>query len=77
MGATATVSVKRLNINLPETAYDELQRLSKLSNRSMTDVVRTALGLAKIAFEEERSGNKLAVVDRNGKLKKEIVLPQM
>jgi len=67
--------VKRLSINLPEPAFQDLERLKALSGRSMTDVVRTALSLVKIAFEEERIGNKLAVMNGKGRLLKEIVLP--
>lgn len=76
-GSTVAVPIKRLNVNLPEPAYEELQKLSAISGRSMTEVVRTALGLAKVAFEEDRAGNRLAVIDRDGVIRKEIVLPQM
>jgi hypothetical protein len=66
--------MKRLNINLPPAVYGTLQRLATETNRTMTDVVRTGLSLAKIALEAEKTNNKLAVVSQDGKISKEIVL---
>lgn len=66
--------IKRLNINLPAPVYDELERLASSSSRSMTEIVRTALGLVKVAIEAESQKNKLAIVKPDGKLLKEIVL---
>jgi hypothetical protein len=40
----------------------------------MTEIVRTALGLVKVAIEAESQKNKLAIVKPDGKLLKEIVL---
>jgi hypothetical protein len=74
MLARPQVNIKRLNINLPESVYDNLQLLATQSQRSMTDIIRTALSLVKIAIEANQAGNKLAVVDHYGKLQKEIVI---
>jgi predicted DNA-binding protein len=65
---------KRLNINLPEDTYDELARIAKQSGRTMTEVIRTGFGLAKIALEEEKKGHKLAIADKKGKAIREIVV---
>lgn len=67
-------SLKRLNVNLPRDAYEELKGLADKSHRSMTEVVRTALGLVKIAMEEEEKKNSLAIINRNDEVVKEIVL---
>jgi hypothetical protein len=68
-------NMRRLNVNLPPNVYEDLQRLAKQSNRSLTDIVRTGLGLAQIALHETADGqHKLAVTDRDGKAVKEIVL---
>jgi hypothetical protein len=67
-------TMRRLNINLPESVYDTLQRLAQQTNRTMTDIIRTALSLVKIALETDAKGNKLAVVSPDGKVLKEIVL---
>ena len=66
--------VKRLNINLPEKTFNELDRLADETGRSMTELVRLAIGLVQVALDEERHGRKLAVVEPNGRLLKEIVL---
>lgn len=67
--------VRRLNINLPEPVFQELQQLSSSTGRSMTDLVRTALGLVNVAYEETERSHVLAVADKNGKLLKQLVLP--
>lgn len=67
-------TMRRLNINLPESVYETLQRLARESGRTMTDIIRTALSLVKIAVETDAKGNKLAVVSPEGKVLKEIVL---
>lgn len=72
--ANKAPKVKRLNINLPEKTFNELDRLAKESGRTMTEIVRLALGLVQVAIDEESHGRKLAVVEANGKLLKEIVL---
>lgn len=71
---SASPATRRLNINLPEELFLELERLAKGSNRTMTEIVRTSLGLVRVAIEEERRGNKMAVVTAEGDIRKEIVL---
>jgi hypothetical protein len=71
---TKTAKVKRLNINLPEKTFNELDRLANESGRTMTELVRLAIGLVQVALDEQSHGRKLAVVEPNGKLLKEIVL---
>ncbi len=68
--------VRRLNINLPEKTFNELQELADRSGRTMTDFMRTALGLAKVAIEESEKENRLAVTNKDGKLLKEILIPR-
>jgi len=67
---------KRLNINLPPQVAEDLQRIAASSGRSMTEVVRMALGLVKIAQEVTDHDQKLVVADSSGKPLKEIVLPK-
>ena len=68
--------VKRLNINLPDNMYNDLQSLAQQTGRSMTDVLRTGFGLAKVAMEETQGNNRLAVTNPDGKVIKEIVIPR-
>ena len=73
---TATSSLpKRVNFLISERAHGELVRLAKESNRSITDILRLGLGLAKLALEAERSSNRLIVTTSDGQPLKEIVLP--
>jgi hypothetical protein len=66
---------KRLNLNLSNAVYRELSNLANDRRSSMTEVVRFALGLVKIAFHEAAAGNKLIVTTADGKPLKEIVVP--
>ena len=71
-----TTEVRRLNINLPEPVYEELQNLSNSTGRTMTELVRTALGLVNVAYGEGKRSNVLVVADKEtGKPIKQIVLP--
>jgi hypothetical protein len=73
--ATAQVT-RRLNINLPEPVFQELRALSSSTGRSMTDLVRTALGLVNTAYEETRDGKHVLVVaDKSGRPIKQLVIP--
>jgi hypothetical protein len=67
---------KRLNVNLPEAIFSELDRIARESGRTMTDVVRLALGIVAVALSEEAVGHKLAIIDSSGKILKELVLPK-
>ena len=77
MSATAAPSLerKRVNFVLSEKAYTELAALSRRTGRSMTELVRLGLALAKIAIEAELEGRKLIVTTTDGNPLKEIVLP--
>ena len=67
---------KRLSLNLSDAVYDELAQLSAERRSSMTEIVRLALGLVRIALTEAAAGNKLVVVSKTGDALKEIVLPR-
>jgi hypothetical protein len=64
----------RLNIVLSEKARTELEHIATKSKRSMTEVIRIALALLKVAFDETEKGYKLAILDASGKPVKEIVV---
>lgn len=75
ISTTPVAPVKRLNINLTQRSYRELEKLQKETRHSMTELVRLGLGLAKIALEESSHGNKLILTSSDGRPIKEIVLP--
>ena len=71
-----TPKTKRLNVNLPESIFGELDQIARESGRTMTDVVRLALGLVAVALTEEKAGHKLAVIKPDGKVLKELLIPK-
>jgi hypothetical protein len=66
---------RRLNANLPIEAYDEAERLARKHGWTITDLIRLALSLLKIGYEANEDGNRLAVVNKRGRVVKEILLP--
>ena len=70
-----SIERKRVSFILSERAYSELAAMSKRTGRSMTELVRLGLGLAKVALEAELENHKLIVTTREGNPLKEIVLP--
>jgi hypothetical protein len=69
-------SIKRLNIAMSERAYSELLQASKETRRSMTELVRLALGIVKILLEVEQKGEKLLIATSEGHAVREILLPR-
>jgi Arc/MetJ-type ribon-helix-helix transcriptional regulator len=67
-------ATRRLNINLPAQAAADLEKLAESSGRSMTEVIRNALGLVRLAQEAHSKNQKLIIADQNDKPLKEIVL---
>ncbi|HVO83239.1 MAG TPA: ribbon-helix-helix protein, CopG family [Syntrophobacteria bacterium] len=75
-GLLPKVKGKRLSLNLSDAAYADLEQMAAQRQSSMTEIVRLALGLARIAISESEKGNKLLVTSPNGDALKEIVLPR-
>jgi hypothetical protein len=67
---------KRINLVLPGKAYAELYQLSKLTKRSIKDLVRLALGLLKRAIEAQQRGEKLIITTPEGQPLKELIIPE-
>jgi hypothetical protein len=74
-GDGAVGTPRRLNFNVSEKAYNELASLAKKTHRSMTEIVRLGVGLAKIILEAEEQGGRLIITNSKGDPIKEIVLP--
>lgn len=79
--ATATESKLRpvpeageLRISLPPEALEELKELSARSGRSLDHIVRTALGLVKLAMDEEENDHILVVAKEDGTPLKRVML---
>lgn len=63
-----------MNINLSEEARAELDRIAEATGCNVTELVRFGLMLVK-RYHDSPDGEKLAVVNKEGKLLKEILPP--
>jgi len=68
------IPMRRLNLNLPETLYQDIEQLAAEQGRSMADVLRIGLGLAYLVSSERKNGGHFAIIDAEGQLHK-IILP--
>jgi hypothetical protein len=64
---------KRVNFELSDKAFKELEEISKASNRSLTETVRLALSMIKLTFQEKNT--RLLLQSDSGL--REIVIPGM
>ena len=67
---------RRLSMNLPESLYDDIARLAESQNMSMTQIVRTGLGLAHIAYTQISNGKKLMITNADDQPIREILIPR-
>ena len=72
---TEEPGVRRLNANLPAAMLDEMVDEKRRSGRDITELVKLGWQLTKIALREQRLGNSLAVVTQDGRIIKELVVP--
>jgi hypothetical protein len=70
------IATRRLNVNLPVRVVDELEEIAHNSGKTMTEVVRAALGLVKVAQDVSDNDQKLVIANKDGKPIKEIILPK-
>ncbi|MBV9879422.1 MAG: hypothetical protein JO180_02955 [Gemmatirosa sp.] len=54
---------------------DEMVEEKRRSGRDITELVKLGWQLTKIALREQRLGNSLAVVTQDGRITKELVIP--
>ena len=69
------VGTRRLNANLPAAMLDDMVDEKRRSGRDITELVKLGWQLTKIALREQRQGNALAVVSPDGRILKELVIP--
>ena len=69
------VGTRRLNANLPAAMLDDMVEEKRRSGRDITELVKLGWQLTKIALREQRQGNALAVVSSDGRILKELVIP--
>jgi CopG-like RHH_1 or ribbon-helix-helix domain, RHH_5 len=69
-------AIRRLNVNLSEQVYNELQELAGRTGRTVSDLVRLALAVIRVILTEVGPDQNLYVGTRDGKIKKQIVIPR-
>jgi len=65
---------KTLTMDFDRSAYELLEELAAESGKTKAGVIRTALSVYAIAAEEAKRKNKLAVIDKDGRLFKHLVI---
>lgn len=66
---------RRLNFNMPENCYLQFEALASRTNRTITDAISLALGLAQVAMVEAEKGNKLGILSSKNEPLHELILP--
>ena len=59
--------MKRLNLELSEEAYKNLEWLrKKMDKPSKAEVIRSGMALLNLLQEEQKKGNSLGIIPKNG-----------
>ena len=67
--------MKRLDINITDSAHSFLDRLKKRTERSKTELVHDAIGLLSVAEKAYEADHEIAEVTLTGQVVSRIVLP--
>lgn len=60
---------------ISKKAYDDFRKLSRESGKSLVEILRIGLGLAKLVLKEAAKGNMIVIVTPTGETE-EIILPK-
>ena len=59
--------MRRLNLELSEEAYQNLESLrKKMGKPSKAEVIRSGMALLDLVQEEQKKGNSLGIINGNG-----------
>jgi hypothetical protein len=64
-----------VHINVSPIVSEEVNRLAEMMRVDAATVYKLALSILKIALDESRNGSKLVLMDRDGRARREFVLP--
>lgn len=62
----------RLNVRFSDRQKESLEGMANDLDTTMSEVLRKALALLRVALREQRAGNQIAIV-KEGKVLKEII----
>ncbi|MEO1095363.1 MAG: ribbon-helix-helix domain-containing protein [Cyanobacteria bacterium J06638_28] len=54
---------KRLNLELSDEAYEQLEKLAEASGKNKAEILRTGLALYGLLEEEKEKGRNLGIID--------------
>jgi hypothetical protein len=74
-GVAPAPSKQRLNFAISDRARAELEAIAREHDRTMTDVIRLGISLAKIALGASSRGEKILIAREDGEPVRELVLP--
>jgi hypothetical protein len=60
--------VVKMLLNISPKLADKLEKMSEESHSSKSDVLHKAIYLMDIAIDSKKQGNKIAIVNKEGKL---------
>lgn len=70
-------AVRKLGLSLGVPVFEEFSQLAQERKSTLSQVVRLALGLGRVALTELKKGNRLLIVSAEGAALKELVLPRV
>ncbi len=72
--AKDTAEKKRVTLDFDPKGYEILSSLSADTGKTIAGVIRSAVALYALTRKEEENNHKLAIVDKDGKPLKEIIV---
>jgi predicted CopG family antitoxin len=76
MASNGKTPTRRLNLEVGPKAREKLERMSRETEQSFSDVIRNALAVYDLLWSELKTGRKLVIQEGDGRDVKEIVLPE-
>lgn len=65
--------MSRLNISMPDTVLDRLDKIAVDSGSSKSEILRKALMLFEVAHNSIKEGKKVGIASEDGRLEREFI----
>lgn len=67
--------MRRLNLELSEEAYQNLEKLRKeMGKPSKAEVIRSGMALLDLVQDEKKNGNSIGIIGKNGEVSTRIAI---
>jgi hypothetical protein len=70
-------AARKLGLSLGAPVFEEFSQIARERKSTLSQIVRLALGLGRVALTELKKGNRLLIVSSEGTALKELVLPRI